>query len=84
MVSQCKTNIINGNSNVFDYPDDIEKYDVEDLIDYDDIIFEMQELFELSVGRSRIPLIWGNDCWEDDKNYDEDNPPALWRILLYD
>lgn len=84
MVSQCKTNIINGNSKVFDYPDDIEKYDVEDLIDYDDIIFEMQELYELSVARSRIPLIWGNDCWEDDNNYDEDNPPALWRILLYD
>lgn len=57
MVSQCKTNIINGNSKVFDYPDDIEKYDVEDLIDYDDIIFEMQELYELSVARSRIPLI---------------------------
>ena len=83
MVSQCKTNIINGNSEVFDYSE-IEEYDIEDLIDYDDIIFEMRELFDLSIGRSRIPLIWGSDCWEDDKNYDEENPPALWRMLLYD
>lgn len=84
MITQCKNNIINGNSKVFEYPDGLEKYDIEDLIDYDDIIFEMQELYELSIGRSRVPLIWGKDCWEDDKNYDEDNPPALWRMLIYD
>lgn len=84
MVSQCKANIINGNSKVFDYPYDIENYDIEDSIYYDDIIFEMQELFELSIGRSRVPLIWGDDCWEDDKNYNEDDPPVLWRMSLYD
>ena len=84
MITQCKNNIINGNSKVFEYPDDLEKYDIEDLINYDDIIFEMQELYELSVGRSCVPLIWGKDCWEDDKNYDEDNPPALGRMLIYE
>lgn len=84
MVIECKNNIINGCSEIFDYPDDLENYDIEDLIDYDDIIFEMQEKYDLSVGRSRIPLIWGSDCWDDDKNYVEDNPPSLWRMLLYD
>lgn len=84
MIIECKTNIINGDSKVFDYPDDFENYDIEDLIDYEDIIFEMQEKYDLSIGRSRVPLIWGNDCWEDDENYDEDNPPSLWRMILYD
>lgn len=25
-----------------------------------------------------------DDCWEDDENYDEDNPPVLWRMCIYD
>lgn len=84
MISACKDNIINGDSEIFDYPDDLENYNIEDLIDYDDIIFEMQEKYNLSIGRSRVPLIWGDDCWEDDKNYDVDNPPSLWRMYIYD
>lgn len=83
MIIECKTNIINGDSEIFDYPDDFENYNIEDLIDYEDIIFEMQEKYNLSICRSRIPLIWGKDCWEDDKNYDENNPPSLWRMILY-
>lgn len=84
MITDCKNNIINKNSEVFDYPDDMENYDIEELIDYDDIIYEMQEKYDLSIGCSRVPLIWGSDCWEDDKNYDEDNPPCLWRMHIYD
>lgn len=84
IISACKDNIINGDSKVFDYPDDLENYDIEDLIDYDDIIFEMQEKFNLSIGRSCIPLIWRDDCWEHDENYDIDNPPSLWRMHIYD
>ena len=83
MIIECKTNIINGDSEIFDYPDDFENYNIEDLIDYEDIIFEMQEKYNLSICRSRIPLIWGKDCWEDDKNYDENNPHSLWRMILY-
>lgn len=84
MIIECKNNIINGRSEIFDYPDDLKRYDIEDLIDYGDIIFEMQEKYDLSIGRSCAPLIWGSDCWEADRNYDEDNPPSLWRMLLYD
>ncbi len=84
MITDCKNNIVNRNSKVFDYPNDMENYNIEELIDYDDIIYEMQEKYNLSIGRSCIPLIWGSDCWEDDKNYDEDNPPCLWRMHIYD
>ena len=44
MIINCKNNIINGDSECFDYPDDLENYDIEYSIDYDDIIFEMQDL----------------------------------------
>lgn len=84
MISVCKNNIINMSSEVFEYPDNPEDYDIEDLIDYDDIIFEMQTMYDLSIYRSVVPLIWGDDCWEDDENYDEDNQPSLWRMYIYD
>lgn len=84
MISACKDKIINRDSKIFNYPDDLGNYDIEDLIDYDDIIFEMQEKYNLSISRSCVPLIWGEDCWEDDENYDVDNPPSLWRMYIYD
>lgn len=84
MITDCKNNIIKGNSQVFDYPDDMEDYAIEYLIDYDDIIYEMQDKYSLSISRSYIPLIWGSDCWEDDENYGKDNPPHLWRMCIYD
>ena len=83
MISVCKNNIIDMKSEIFEYPDDLENYDIEDLIDYDDVIFEMQNIYNLSIGRSVAPLIWGNDCWDGDENYDEDNPPSLWRMYIY-
>lgn len=84
MIINCKNNIINGDSECFDYPDDLENYDIEYSIDYDDIIFEMQAIYDLSISRSVVPLIWGDDCLEDDKNYDEDNQPSLWRMYIHD
>lgn len=84
MITKCKDKIIKGESILFDYPDDLENYDIESLIDYDDIIFELQDMYDLEIHRSVVPLIWGNDCWEDDNNYDEDNAPSLWRMHIYD
>ena len=86
MILKSKDNIIQGRSQIFEYPSDFETYnneDMLDIIDYDDIIFEIQELYEVSIGRSIVPLIWGDDCWESDENYDEYNPPELWRMEIY-
>lgn len=84
MVKKCVKNIISGNSRVFDYDgfdDDniIEIYNVED----EDIIYELLDLFKVKILLSTIPLIWGRDCWEWDQNYDEENPPELWRLNIY-
>lgn len=84
MITNCKKNILNGNSKIFDYPNnDLKKNDIEYLIDYDDIIFEMEDIYGLTISRSYVPLIWGKDCWEYDKNYNEENPPELWRMIIY-
>lgn len=86
MIDKCKKNIVDGKSKVYEYPDDINSYTKDDLeyldIDYDDIIQEMEELYDVSFGRSFAPLIWGRDVWEYDDNYSEDNPPTLWRMRI--
>lgn len=84
MVTMCVNNIIKGKSNVFDYDgmnlENITQYDIDYY--YDDIIYEMLELFDVEILLGTIPLIWGDDCWDWDENYDKDNPPTLWRMII--
>lgn len=85
MIENSKNNILNGNSKVFDYPDDFdinERFDNIFLIDEDDIIYEMTDIYNVEIMRSEIPLIWGADCWQNDDNYDEYNTPELWRLCI--
>ena len=81
MIDTCVKNIISGNSRVFNYDGDI-SIDVFD-IDYEDVIYEMINMYKVKILMSTIPLIWGRDCWEWDKNYSENNPPKLWRVNIY-
>ena len=86
MVEKCIDNIVNKNSTSFDYPEDLNNYsdeDLKDVIDYDDVIFEMQDLYNIEIYRSVAPMIWCDSLWEDDKNYSKDNPPELWRLEIY-
>ena len=84
IVSNCKNIIKNKQSSIFDYPDNFSKENVDEFIDYDDIIFEMEEQYGVNVSKSYYPIIWGNDVWESDLNYSYENPPDLWRLLIYD
>lgn len=85
MIKRCVKNIVDRNSEIFDYPYDVETYsyhDLKSIIDYDDVIFEMQELYDVEIYKSVAPMIWCDDLWENDENYDEDHPPMLWRMRI--
>lgn len=87
MVDFCVNNIANKNSKVFNYPDDVDEYSKEDLlfnIDYYDVIDEMQEIYDVDIARTIAPMIWCNCLWETDENYNEENPPELWRMVIKD
>lgn len=82
MVCNSIINIFSGKSETYDYPQDFYKYDLWDQIDDDDVLCEMSELYDVEIYSSIVPLIWGDDCWADDKNYDQFNPPELWRLTF--
>ena len=83
MINSAIKNIIGLNSKIFDYSEfdeeyELDKYDVSE----EDIMLELQELYDIETGRSYAPLIWGDDVWEDDDSYTLDSPPKLWRMYL--
>lgn len=80
MVRKAIINIFSAKSTIYDYPQDFYKYDLWEQINEDDIFAELCDLYDIHIYSSVVPLIWGDDCWEDDENYDEDNPPELWHI----
>jgi len=85
MINNTIHNIINRKSNIFDYSEFEDGYEVDEYdISEEDIMLELQELYEVETGRSFVPLIWGDDVWEDEYGYDEENPAELWRIYLHD
>ena len=87
MVDFCVNNIANKNSKIFDYPDDVDEYSKEDLlfnIDCYDVIDEMQEIYDVDIARTIAPMIWCNCLWETDDNYNKENPPELWRMVIKD
>ena len=85
MVDFCVKNIANKNSKVFDYPDDLDEYSKDDLIfniDCDDVVDEMQDIYGVDIACTIAPMIWSNCLWETDENYNDVNPPELWRMVI--
>lgn len=84
MVSNSILNIIKRKSTIFDYSEYEEDYEIEGYdISEDDIMLELQELYDMETGRSICPLIWGNDVWDGDSSYNEENPAEFWRVYLH-
>jgi hypothetical protein len=85
MIFNSIENITNRKSKVFDYSEFEEDSEIDEFdVSEEDIMYELQDLYDVETGRSFIPLIWGDDVWENDEDYDIDNPPELWRMYLHD
>lgn len=85
MVNCAIKNIVNRNSKLFEYGEYDDDYEIDSYdISEEDIMLELQELYDVETGRSFVPLIWGDDVWEDAYGYDDDNPAELWRIYMHE